>query len=83
MSLELNDSFHIIIRSGCLVNVVSKVKEKRAVRKVFIKCESFGGCKKLSVCVPVHYYNVLFPNNDTYKQFIRFSYLSPMRAARV
>ena len=54
MSLELNDSFHIIIRSGCLVNFVSEVKEKRTVLKVFIKCESWGwgGCKKLSVCVP-------------------------------
>ena len=29
MSLELNDSFHIIIRSGCLVNFVSEVKEKK------------------------------------------------------
>ena len=52
MSLELYDSFHIIIRSGCLVNFVSEVKEKRTVRRVFIKCESFGWCKKLSVCVP-------------------------------
>ena len=52
MSFELNDSFHIIIRSGCLVNFVSEVKEKSTVRKVFIKRESFGGCKKLSVCVP-------------------------------
>ena len=34
MSLELNDSFHIIIRSGCLVNFVSEVKEKRTVLKV-------------------------------------------------
>ena len=31
MSLELNDSFYIIIRSGCLVNFVSGVKEKRTV----------------------------------------------------
>ena len=45
-----------IIRSGCLVNFVSEVKEKRTVMKVFIKFESFwwgwGGYKKLSVCVP-------------------------------
>ena len=40
MSLELNDSFHIIIMSGCLVKFVSEVKEKRTVLKVFIKCES-------------------------------------------
>ena len=37
------------IRSGCLVNFVSEVKEKRTVRKVFSKvfskCESFGGVK--------------------------------------
>ena len=52
MSLEQNDSFHIIIRNGCLVNFVSEVKEKRTVLKVFIKCEPWGGCKKLSVCVP-------------------------------
>ena len=55
MSFELNDSFHIILRSGCLVNFVSEVKEKRTVIKVFIKRESLGGgggCKKLSVCVP-------------------------------
>ena len=52
MSLELNDSFHIIIRSGCLINFVSEVKEKITVLKVFIKCESLGGCRKLSVCVP-------------------------------
>ena len=45
MSFELNDSFHIIIRSGCLVNFVSEVKEKRTVLKVFIKCESWGGVK--------------------------------------
>ena len=45
MSLELNDSFHIIIRNGCLVNFVSEVKEKRTVLKVFIKCESWGGVK--------------------------------------
>ena len=48
MSLELNDSFHIIIRSGCLVNFASEVKEKRTVMKVFTKCESLwgggGGC---------------------------------------
>ena len=43
MSLELNDSFHIIIRSGCLVNFASEVKEKRTVMKVFTKCESLGG----------------------------------------
>ena len=43
MSLELNDSSHIKVRSGCLVNFVSEVKEKRTVMKVFIKCESFGG----------------------------------------
>ena len=52
MSFELNDSSHIIIRCGCLVNFVSEVKEKRTVMKVFIKCGSFWGCKKLSVCVP-------------------------------
>ena len=53
MSLVLNDSFHIIIRSGCLVNFASEVKEKRTVLKVFIKCKScWGGLKKLSVCVP-------------------------------
>ena len=53
MSLEMNDSFHIIIRSGCLINFVSEVKQKRTVLKVFIKCEFLeGGCKKLSVCVP-------------------------------
>ena len=52
MSVELNDSSHIIIRSGCLVNFVSEVKEKRTVMIVFIKCESFGRCKKLSVCIP-------------------------------
>ena len=45
MSLELNDSSHIIIRSGCLVNFVAEVKEKRTVMKVFIKCESFGDVK--------------------------------------
>ena len=28
MSLELKDSFKIILRSGCLVNFVSEVKEK-------------------------------------------------------
>ena len=28
MSLELNDSSHISLRSGCLVNFVSEVKEK-------------------------------------------------------
>ena len=39
MSLELNDSFHIIIRNGCLVNFVSEGKEKRPVLKV---CESWG-----------------------------------------
>ena len=42
MSLELNDSSLIIIRSGSLVNFVSEVKEKRTLMKVFIKCESFG-----------------------------------------
>ena len=52
MSLELNDSSHIIIRSGCLVNFVSGVKEKRTVMKLFVKCEFFGWCKKLSVCIP-------------------------------
>ena len=52
MSLGLNDSSHIITRSGSLVNFVSEVKEKRTVMKVFIKCESFEGYKKLSVCVP-------------------------------
>ena len=49
MSLELNDSFHIILRSGCLMNFVSE--EKITVLKVFVKCESLGGCRKLSVCV--------------------------------
>ena len=34
MSLELNDSSHIIIRSDCLVNFVSEVKVKRTVMKV-------------------------------------------------
>ena len=43
MSLELNDSSHIIIRSACLVNFVTEVKQKRTVMKVFIKCESMGG----------------------------------------
>ena len=51
MSLELNDSSHIIIRSGCLVNFVSEVKEKRTVMNV-LSVSPLWGCKKLSVCVP-------------------------------
>ena len=55
MSLELSDSSHIIIRSSCLVNFVSEVKEKRSVMKVFIKYESF--CKNrlyVSLVIFVH-----------------------------
>ena len=57
MSLELNDSSHIVIRSGCLVNFVSEVKEKRTVMKVFIKCEPYGGvnnCLYVSLVIFVH-----------------------------
>ena len=36
MSLELNGSSHMIIRSGCLVNFVSEVEEKRTVMKVYL-----------------------------------------------
>ena len=39
--------------SGCLVNFVSEVKEKRTVRKVFIKCESFGGGGGVKSCLCV------------------------------
>ena len=60
MSLELSDSSHIVIRSGCLVNFVSEVKEKRTVMKVFIKCESFGGVKTVCMCPWLYLCNVTF-----------------------
>ena len=53
VSLELNDSFHIIIRSGCLINFVSEVKQKRTVLKVFIKCESLEGGGGVKSCLYV------------------------------
>ena len=52
MSLELTDSSHIILRSGCLVNFVSEVKEKITVMKVFISV-SHMGCVKNCLYVPL------------------------------